>query len=154
MNSSFCCLIFRAMPPSPSPGGSSPRVSTPFEFAPAAKIGVSIGHRRREPRDGNTADELLSAADRAMYEAKTPRQGRVCDFVRLMWRGLAWCRRWDADAGFAEPALPHLADSEAALAQKRLLRRTKRRTPRSSDQRFVANLKGRRLLCGLSLVFS
>src|SRR5882757_2864838 len=37
-------------------------VSEPFEFAPAARIGVSIGIAAA-PRDGNTADELLSAAD-------------------------------------------------------------------------------------------
>jgi diguanylate cyclase (GGDEF)-like protein len=44
-------------------------VSEPFEFAPAARIGVSIG-LASAPRDGETADELLSAADRAMYDAK------------------------------------------------------------------------------------
>jgi diguanylate cyclase (GGDEF)-like protein len=49
-------------------------VSTPFEFAPAAKIGVSIGIAAAT-RDGNTADELLSAADRAMYEAKRRGKG-------------------------------------------------------------------------------
>jgi diguanylate cyclase (GGDEF)-like protein len=45
------------------------RVSEPFEFAPAARVGASIG-LASAPRDGTTADELLSAADRAMYEAK------------------------------------------------------------------------------------
>jgi diguanylate cyclase (GGDEF)-like protein len=49
-------------------------VSNPFEFAPAAKIGVSIGIAAAT-RDGNTADELLSAADRAMYEAKRRGKG-------------------------------------------------------------------------------
>ena len=48
--------------------------SDPFEFAPAAKIGVSIGIAAAT-RDGNTADELLSAADRAMYEAKRRGKG-------------------------------------------------------------------------------
>jgi diguanylate cyclase (GGDEF)-like protein len=50
------------------------RVSEPFEFAPAARIGVSIGIAAA-PRDGATTDELLSAADRAMYEAKRRGKG-------------------------------------------------------------------------------
>ena len=45
------------------------RISEPFEFAPAVRVGASIG-LASAPRDGTTADELLSAADRAMYEAK------------------------------------------------------------------------------------
>jgi diguanylate cyclase (GGDEF)-like protein len=50
------------------------RVSEPFEFAPAARVGVSIGFASA-PRDGETADELLSAADRAMYDAKRRGKG-------------------------------------------------------------------------------
>lgn len=50
------------------------RVSEPFAFEPAARIGVSIGIAAA-PRDGATADELLSAADRAMYEAKRRGKG-------------------------------------------------------------------------------
>src|SRR5205823_14173769 len=50
------------------------RVSEPFAFAPAARIGASIGIASA-PRDGTTADELLSAADRAMYEAKRRGKG-------------------------------------------------------------------------------
>lgn len=50
------------------------RVSEPFDFAPTARIGVSIGIAA-VPRDGRTADELLSAADRAMYEAKRRGKG-------------------------------------------------------------------------------
>jgi len=50
------------------------RVSEPFDFAPNARIGVSIGIAAA-PRDGLTADELLSAADRAMYEAKRRGKG-------------------------------------------------------------------------------
>lgn len=49
-------------------------VSEPFAFAAAARIGVSIGIAAA-PRDGVTADELLSAADRAMYEAKRRGKG-------------------------------------------------------------------------------
>lgn len=52
-------------------------VAEPFEFAPAARVGASIGVASA-PRDGMTADELLSAADRAMYEAKRRGKG---DFV-------------------------------------------------------------------------
>jgi diguanylate cyclase (GGDEF)-like protein len=50
------------------------RVSEPFEFAAAARVGVSIG-LASAPRDGGTADELLSAADRAMYDAKRRGKG-------------------------------------------------------------------------------
>jgi diguanylate cyclase (GGDEF)-like protein len=49
-------------------------VSEPFEFAPTARVGASIG-LASAPRDGVTADELLSAADRAMYEAKRRGKG-------------------------------------------------------------------------------
>jgi diguanylate cyclase (GGDEF)-like protein len=49
-------------------------VSEPFEFAPTARVGASIG-LASAPRDGITADELLSAADRAMYEAKRRGKG-------------------------------------------------------------------------------
>jgi diguanylate cyclase (GGDEF)-like protein len=50
------------------------RISEPFEFAPTARVGASIG-LASAPRDGITADELLSAADRAMYEAKRRGKG-------------------------------------------------------------------------------
>ena len=50
------------------------RISEPFEFDPAARVGASIG-LASAPRDGTTADELLSAADRAMYEAKRRGKG-------------------------------------------------------------------------------
>ncbi|QPF88963.1 GGDEF domain-containing protein [Bradyrhizobium commune] len=50
------------------------RVAEPFDFTPAARVGASIG-LASAPRDGVTADELLSAADRAMYEAKRRGKG-------------------------------------------------------------------------------
>jgi diguanylate cyclase (GGDEF)-like protein len=50
------------------------RISQPFEFDLAARVGASIG-LASAPRDGITADELLSAADRAMYEAKRRGKG-------------------------------------------------------------------------------
>ena len=50
------------------------RVSKPFEFVPMARVGASIG-LASAPRDGITADELLGAADRAMYEAKRRGKG-------------------------------------------------------------------------------
>jgi diguanylate cyclase (GGDEF)-like protein len=50
------------------------RVSEPFDFASSARIGVSVGIAAA-PRDGASADELLSAADRAMYEAKRRGKG-------------------------------------------------------------------------------
>jgi diguanylate cyclase (GGDEF)-like protein len=50
------------------------RVAESFAFAPTARVGASIG-LASAPRDGMTADELLSAADRAMYEAKRRGKG-------------------------------------------------------------------------------
>jgi diguanylate cyclase (GGDEF)-like protein len=50
------------------------RVSEPFELASTAHVGASIG-LASAPRDGTSADELLSAADRAMYEAKRRGKG-------------------------------------------------------------------------------
>lgn len=84
-------------------------VSAPFEFAPAARIGVSIGIAAAT-RDGNTADELLSAADRAMYQAKRRGKGGFVIHAPCV-EGVSLVPEADADAGFAEAALPHLVDS-------------------------------------------
>ena len=48
------------------------RISEPFELAAEARIGVGIA---AAPRDGSSADKLLSAADRGMYEAKRRGKG-------------------------------------------------------------------------------
>ena len=86
-------------------------ISTPFEFAPTTKIGVSIGIAAAT-RDGNTADELLSAADRAMYEAKRRGKGGFVIYAPSV-EGVSLVPAVDAHAGFAEAALPQLADSAA-----------------------------------------
>jgi predicted signal transduction protein with EAL and GGDEF domain len=49
-------------------------VPEPFEFAPGARVGAGIG-LASAPRHGDTADELLSTADRAMYDAKRRGKG-------------------------------------------------------------------------------
>ncbi len=80
------------------------RVSERFEFAPAARIGVSIGIAVA-PRDGATADQLLSAADSAMYEAKRRGKGGfVIHAPNVEVAGLV--PSMEADSGFGAPALP------------------------------------------------
>lgn len=75
------------------------RVSEPLEFAPAARIGASIGISAA-PRDGTTADELLSAADLAMYEAKRRGKGGfVMHAPHVEAESLAPLA--EADSGFA-----------------------------------------------------
>ncbi len=67
------------------------RVSEPFEFAPTARVGASIG-LASAPRDGVTADELLSAADRAMYEAK--RRGKGGFVIHASEAEMVTSSRW------------------------------------------------------------
>ncbi len=86
-------------------------VSTPFEFAPAAKIGVSIGIAAAT-RDGNTADELLGAADRAMYEAKRRGKGGFVIHAPDV-EGVSLVPTVDAHVGYVASALPERADTAA-----------------------------------------
>jgi diguanylate cyclase (GGDEF)-like protein len=86
-------------------------VSDPFEFAPAAKIGVSIGIAAAT-RDGNTADELLSAADRAMYEAKRRGKGGFVIHAPDV-ESVSLVPEVGANAGFAALSVPERVDSAA-----------------------------------------
>jgi diguanylate cyclase len=80
-------------------------VSAPFDFAPTARIGVSIG-LAAAPRDGTTADELLIAADRAMYEAKRRGKGGFVVHAPDV-EGVSLVPTADAHhAGFAESSAP------------------------------------------------
>lgn len=87
-------------------------ISQTFEFAPTARIGVSIG-LAAAPRDGNTADELLIAADRAMYEAKRRGKGGFVVHAPDL-EGVSLVPTVDAHhAGFAGAVWPEPADSAA-----------------------------------------
>jgi diguanylate cyclase (GGDEF)-like protein len=87
-------------------------ISQPFDFAPTARIGVSIG-LAAAPRDGDTADELLIAADRAMYEAKRRGKGGFVVHAPDV-ESVSLVPEVDAHhAGFAEAVWPELADSAA-----------------------------------------
>jgi diguanylate cyclase (GGDEF)-like protein len=86
-------------------------VAKPFEFDPTARVGVSIGIASA-PRDGATADELLSAADRAMYDAKRRGKGGfVVHFCPADVVSLSPAA--DADTGLATPITRNLANSAA-----------------------------------------
>ncbi len=87
------------------------QVSEPFGFAPEARIGVSIGIASA-PRDGDSADELLSAADRALYDAKRSGKG---NFVFHTTDPDVACLApsMDAHLGLGVPSLPRLSDSAA-----------------------------------------
>jgi diguanylate cyclase (GGDEF)-like protein len=84
------------------------QISEPFEFAPTARVGVSIGIASA-PRDGATADELLSAADRAMYDAKRRGKGGFVVHVSSAEANLAPSE--DAHARLAAAVIPNLANS-------------------------------------------
>lgn len=83
-------------------------VSEPFEFAPGARVGASIG-LASAPRDGDTADELLSAADRAMYDAKRRGKGGFVVHAAGL-EAVSLVPSADAHAGFTASA-PERVDS-------------------------------------------
>lgn len=85
-------------------------VSEPFEFAPGARVGASIG-LASAPRDGDTADELLSAADRAMYDAKRRGKGGFVVHAAGL-EAVSLVPSADAHAGFTASA-PERVDSAA-----------------------------------------
>ena len=87
------------------------RVSEPFDFAPAARIGVSIGISAA-PRDGLTADELLIAADRAMYDAKRRGKGGFVIHVAGL-EAASLAPSPEPHAGLPAAAIAELADSAA-----------------------------------------
>lgn len=85
-------------------------VSEPFEFAPGARVGASIG-LASAPRDGDSADELLSAADRAMYDAKRRGKGGFVVHAAGL-EAVSLVPSADAHAGFTASA-PERVDSAA-----------------------------------------
>jgi diguanylate cyclase (GGDEF)-like protein len=74
------------------------QVSEPLEIdALAVRIGISVGSARA-PHDGETADELLRSADRAMYEAKRRGKGLFVAYTGLTEEPVELVPTADADA--------------------------------------------------------
>lgn len=85
------------------------QISEPFEFDPTARVGISIGIASA-PCDGATADELLSAADRAMYDAKRRGKGGFVVHVSSA-EAVNLAPSEKAHAGLAAAVIPNLANS-------------------------------------------
>ena len=86
------------------------RVEAPFDVGLQAPVhvGISIGSATT-PQDGVTADELLRAADRAMYEAKRCGKGRFVPYRTLEAEGADLAPAADA-CGNPEPSTCQVAD--------------------------------------------
>lgn len=91
-------------------------IAKPFEFEPRIRVGVSIGIASA-PRDGGTADELLSAADRAMYDAK--RRGKGGFVVHSGAEVVNLAPSEHAGLELVPAIMPNLANSPSQARQSR-----------------------------------
>ncbi len=92
------------------PGGSSQPPPSRSNLLRGARVGASIG-LASAPRHGDAADELLSAANRAMYDAKRRGKGGFVVYA-AGFEAVSLVPSADSHAGFAATAA-ELADSAA-----------------------------------------
>ena len=88
------------------------RVEAPFNIGLPAPVhvGISIGSACA-PDDGETADELLRCADRAMYEAKRRGKGLFVPYGTLEAELVELAPEPDADARMAGRGSPEIAEA-------------------------------------------